>query len=167
MRFYFGNEDIRYIIEGYSRDEKELIIKYMDGSSNVIFDDNREYENLLRDKMIRQLRERNANFDFNDVYRKMLFDSVALSSIYISLAAYLIKCEGDINGMICFSSFFLGALGIDRNINAFDIIRDIKKTNMFLEINDNIGDFDFIDVNNIDFVTYGEMKKIYRRAFRR
>ena len=39
MKFYFGNEDIRYIIEGYSRVGKELIIRYMDGSSKVIMDE--------------------------------------------------------------------------------------------------------------------------------
>lgn len=97
MKFYFGNEDIRYIVEGYSRVGKELIIRYMDGSSKVIIDERREYEVLLKDRMLKQLRNRNNSFDFKGAYGRVFINSLALFSVYLSLAACLIKGEGDVN----------------------------------------------------------------------
>lgn len=167
MKFYFGNEDIRYIVEGYSRVGKELIIRYMDGSSKVIIDERMEYEVLLKDRMLKQLRNRNNSFDFKGAYGRVFIDSLALFSVYLSLAACLIKGEGDVNGMIYLSSFALGAWALDRDISIASIIKDIKKTNMFLEVNDSNLNYEDIDVNTIDSISYNEMKKIYRKVLQK
>ena len=69
--------------------------------------------------------------------------------------------------MIYLSSFVLGAWALDRNISTASIIRDIKKTNMFLEVNDSNLNYKDIDVNTIDSISYDEMKKIYRKVLQK
>lgn len=69
--------------------------------------------------------------------------------------------------MIYLSSFALGAWALDRDISIASIIKDIKKTNMFLEVNDSNLNYEDIDVNTIDFISYNEMKKIYRKVLQK
>lgn len=166
MKFYIGEEDIRYVIEGYARIGKNLVIRYMDGSGKIIVDERGEYEKLLREKMIEQLRERNSNFDVRGTYNRVFIDSLAVASVYFSLAACLLKGEGDVNGIVYLSSFALGAWGMGRNISNTGMIKDIKKTNMFLKVFDSGIEYDGIDINCIDDVSYSKMKRVYRKVLK-
>ena len=50
MKYYYGLEDAKYIIEGYTKVNNKIIIRYLDQSTETVTDIDGTYEEALKKK---------------------------------------------------------------------------------------------------------------------
>ena len=68
MKYYYGLEDVKYIIEGYTKVNNKIIIRYLDQSTETVTDIDGTYEEALKKRMIDQLIKRNKSIDMNYIF---------------------------------------------------------------------------------------------------
>lgn len=167
MRFCSDEMDNRYIVSYYNRVGSYLFITYMDDETVIVEDKTYEYESELREKMLMQLRERNASFEYNYYHKRNCIDYVALSSIYASLVAMLVNYGEEVPLGLCMACVIMGTWNVSRIITSRFMLKDVDKTNIFLELYDNNLIPSDININNIDKVLYKDMKSIYKRVLKK
>ena len=158
MKFYVGDEELGLVVETYKRYGSHLFIKYLDGSALDVIDSSGNYERVLQDKMLKQLQERNEVVDFEFLARKCYFDCVSFVSLYGLYMACLVKHDGNVPFYITIPSVIMGTWGI---------IEDIKKSNLFLAMNDSLGDDSELNVNTLDDYSYKNVRKIYKKVLKK
>ncbi len=167
MKFYVGDEDLGMVIESYYRYEERLYIRYLDDSMATIYDPNGDYEKMLQNRMIRQLQNRNEVVDFEFLARKCYFDCVSFTSLYGLYMACLVKHDGNVPFYITIPSVIMGTWGMMRAKESIKIMEDIKKSNLFLAMNDSLGDDSELNVNTLDDYSYKNVRKIYKKVLKK
>lgn len=167
MKFYVGDEELGMVIESYYRYEERLYIRYLDDSMATIYDPNGDYEKMLQNRMIRQLQNRNEIVDFDFLVRKCYFDCVSFTSLYGLYMACLFKHDGNVPFYITIPSVIMGTWGMMRAKESIKIMEDIKKSNLFLAMNDSLGDDSELNVNTLDDYSYKNVRKIYKKVLKK
>ncbi len=167
MKFYVGDEDLGLVVETYKRYGSHLFIKYLDGSALDVIDSSGNYERVLQDKMLKQLQERNEVVDFEFLARKCYFDCVSFVSLYGLYMACLVKHDGNVPFYITIPSVIMGTWGMMRAKESIKIMEDIKKSNLFLAMNDSLGDDSELNVNTLDDYSYKNVRKIYKKVLKK
>ena len=159
MKFYVGDEDLGMVIESYYRYEERLYIRYLDDSMATIYDPNGDYEKMLQN--------RNEIVDFDFLARKCYFDCVSFVSLYGLYMACLVKHDGNVPFYITIPSVIMGTWGMMRAKESIKIMEDIKKSNLFLAMNDSLGDDSELNVNTLDDYSYKNVRKIYKKVLKK
>ena len=156
MKFYVGDEELGLVVETYKRYGSHLFIKYLDGSVLDVIDSSGNYERVLQDKMLKQLQERNEVVDFEFLARKCYFDCVSFTSLYGLYMSCLFKHDGNVPFYITIPSVIMGTWGMMRAKESIKIMEDIKKSNLFLAMNDTLDDY-----------SYKNVRKIYKKVLKK
>ena len=167
MKFYVGDEELGLVVETYKRYGNYLFIEYLDGSVLTVNDSSGNYEKVLQDKMLKQLQERNEAVDFEFLARKCYFDCLSFVSLYGLYMACLVKHDGNVPAYITIPSIFMGTWGMMRAKESIKIMEDIKKSNLFLAMNDSLGDDSELNVNTLDDYSYKNVRKIYKKVLKK
>ena len=117
MKYYCGLEDVKYIIEGYTKINNKIIIRYFDQSTETVTDIDGTYEEALKKRMIDQLIKRNKSIDMNYLNMRVCLDTLSFSSIYILTLINYYVTNGDILNALTLTNIFVGGYALSRTKN--------------------------------------------------
>lgn len=167
MKYYCGEEDLKYIIAGYKKINNKIIIRYLDNTTETITDINNNYEDILKTRMINQLIERNKSADIDYLKLRKYLDSMSFISIYILVLVSYFKTAGDIITPLNIANFITGGYAMSRSKTSINTLKDIKKTNLFLEIYKYLEKDDPMNINTLDNYTYKQVKSVYKKVLKK
>lgn len=181
MKFYTGPEDLKDVIGSYYVAGSNMAIFYLNHRVKTIPNFTEEQREEIKQIMLKQLQERNANVDLRPYVLQKNFDAsllTALTGLYIanrikfdSVKTYL--TIGTIIGTIYLTK---------RVLKERAIIKDVKKSNLFLDMYEELQtpegknaveelNFDKIyseelNVNTLDRFSYGAVEEIHKKLMR-
>ncbi len=167
MKYYYGLEDIKYIIEGYTKVNNKIIIRYLDQSTETVTDIDGTYEEALKKRMIDQLIKRNKSIDMNYLNMRVCLDTLSFSSIYILTLINYYVTNGDILNALTITNIFVGGYALSRTKKSINTKKDIKKTNLFLELLEYLDKDAKMNINTIDNYSYKQVKSVYRKVLKK
>ena len=80
---------------------------------------------------------------------------------------WLVKHDGNVPFYITIPSVIMGTWGMMRAKESIKIMEDIKKSNLFLAMNDSLGDDSELNVNTLDDYSYKNVRKIYKKVLKK
>lgn len=179
MKFYKGEEELKYVIKNYDIIDNNMIVNYLDGSAIKINNITKEEISLIEERMINQLRDRNNSFNIKYIQRKEKLDLTLLISLLGGTIANKIKnitMPEYITILILISIMYL----YYNTYSEIKKITDIKKSNLFLEMYDKLqtpevrivisnllGDNLYtkdLTINTLDEYSYNEIKQIHKKV---
>ena len=170
MKYYYGLyglEDVKYLIEGYTKVNNKIIIRYLDQSTETVTDIDGTYEEALKKRMLDQLIKRNKSIDMNYLNMRVCLDTLSFSSIYILALINYYVTKGDILNALTLTNIFVSAFALVRTEKSINIKKDIKKTNLFLELLEYLDKDDKMNINTIDDYSYKQVKSVYRKVLKK
>ncbi len=167
MKYYYGLEDAKYIIEGYTKVNNKIIIRYLDQSTETVTDIDGTYEEALKKRMIDQLIKRNKSIDMNYLNMRVCLDTLSFSSIYILVLINYYVTNGDILNALTLTNIFVGGYTFSRTKKSINTKKDIKKTNLFLELLEYLDKDAKMNINTIDDYSYKQVKSVYRKVLKK
>lgn len=178
MKFYEGEEPLENIIQSYTIIGKDIIICFLDGSSILIENINKETIKVIEEKMLNQLKDRNSNFDIKYFQRKEKLDLTLLISLLGGTIANKIKnitMPEYMSILLLISTIYL----YYTTYSEIEKITDVKKSNLFLDMYDELqipkvqsaisnllGDNLYtrdLTINTLDDFSYRTIKQIHKK----
>ena len=181
MKFYTGPEELNDVIGSYCVTSDSMVIFYLNNRSEIIRDYTEEQEKEIREIMLKQLQERNANINLRPYVLQKDLNTAALTILTGSYIANRIKFDSVKTYLTIIT--IIGTIYLtNRILIERAIIKDVKKTNLFLDMYDELQtpegknaveelNFDKIfsrelNVNTLDCFSYGDVKEIHKKLMR-
>ena len=181
MKFYTGPEELNDVIGSYCVTSDSMVIFYLNNRSEIICDYTEEQEKEIREIMLKQLQERNANVNLRPYVLQKNFDASLLAALTGSYIVDRIKFGG-IKSYLTIGTIIGTRYLTSRILKERAIIKEVKKSNLFLDMYDELQtpegknaveelNFDKIfsrelNVNTLDNFSYSEVKEVHKKLKR-
>ena len=136
MNFCYEGAELDKIIKRYKKDGNEYTILYMDGSVSSYFSNEENEENIIKEKMIEQAKERDAVYNLNQLQPVTNKNLVGVISSAIGLGVGEIA-DAD---LLKLAAIFLLGFNISNVNSNKKKINELKKYKLFLELLEKVGE---------------------------
>ena len=178
MKFYTGPEDLKDVIERYIIIGNDMAVYYLNNRKVSIPNFTEEQREEIKEIMLRQLQERNANVNLRPYILQKDLNTVALTILMGSYIANRIKFDS-IKAYLTIGTIFGTIYLTNRILKEKAIIKEVKKSNLFLDMYDELQtpegknaveelNFDKIyseelNVNTLDGFSYGDVEEVHKK----
>lgn len=178
MKFYTGPEDLKDVIERYIVIGNDMAVYYLNNRKVSIPNFTEEQIEKIKEIMLRQLQERNANVNLRPYILQKDLNTVALTILMGSYIANRIKFDS-IKAYLTIGTIFGTIYLTNRILKEKAIIKEVKKSNLFLDMYDELQtpegknaveelNFDKIyseelNVNTLDRFSYGDVEEVHKK----
>lgn len=178
MKFYTGPEDLKDVIERYIVIGNDMAVYYLNNRKVSIPNFTEEQREEIKEIMLQQLQERNANVNLRPYILQKDLNTVALTILMGSYIANRIKFDS-IKAYLTIGTIFGTIYLTNRILKEKAIIKEVKKSSLFLDMYDELQtpegknaveelNFDKIysedlNVNTLDDFSYSEVKEVHKK----
>lgn len=178
MKYYEGPEELKNIVNYYTRLGPYIRVFYLNGDYIERYDEDYNYEEQVKKIMLKQLQERNNSININNLN---IIRNINITALISLLSLYIANNVNhkNISNITILLTFISSFILYSKITDIKKIQKEVKKSKMFLEIYDlletpegkkSVEELEFdklyaqeLNINTLDFFTYKDVKEIHKK----